>query len=84
MQNLQAQVEKLKKDSQKEMETNERLTELQLRISEEIKIIKKLYDSEKEKYLNLEPCFLKISKLVEQNEKEYAIVSTVSVYTNSL
>ena len=77
LQNLQAQVEKLKKDSSKEMENNERLTSLQTRINEEIKLVKKLYESDKEKYLNLELNFVKISKLVEQSEKEFTNVSTV-------
>lgn len=79
LQNLQAQVEKLKKDSSKEMENNERLTSLQSRINEEIKLIKKLCDIDKEKYLNLEFNFAKISKLVEQSEKEFSIAATVCI-----
>lgn len=59
------------------MENNERLTSLQSRINEEIKIVKKLYDADKEKYIKLESNFVKISKLVEQNEKEFAIASSV-------
>lgn len=70
-------MEKLKKDSTKEMENNERLTALQSRISEEIKLIKKLYDADKGKYLTLESNFVKVSKLVEQNEKEFNNVQTV-------
>ncbi|XP_016844861.1 coiled-coil domain-containing protein 40-like isoform X2 [Nasonia vitripennis] len=76
LQNLQAQVEKLKKDSYKEMENNERLTSLQSRINEEIKLIKKISDNEKEKYLNLESNLVKISRLVEQSEREFTIAVT--------
>lgn len=60
------------------MENNERLTGLQTRINDEIKLIKKLYDGDKEKYLSLETNFVKVSKLVEQNEREYTGVMAVS------
>ncbi|XP_058799375.1 coiled-coil domain-containing protein 40 [Phymastichus coffea] len=76
LQNLQAQVDKLKKDSSKEMESNERLTALQSRIGEEIKTVKKLYDADKDKYMHLELNFVKVSKLVEQSEKEFNVVQT--------
>ncbi|CAB0035150.1 unnamed protein product [Trichogramma brassicae] len=72
LQNLQAQVENLKKNSNKEMENNERLTALQTRIKDEINLVKKLYDTDKEKYSSLEKNFNKISKLIDQNERELA------------
>lgn len=79
MLNLQSQIDKLKKDSDKEMENNERLTSLQSRINDEIKFIRKSFNTDKEKYINLESDYIKFSKLVEQNEKEFLFVTTVSI-----
>ena len=73
------QVEKVKKDSFKEMENNEHVTSLQLRTNDEIKLIKKFYDADKEKFLNMESNFIKISKLMQQNEKEYNTLSAVCI-----
>ena len=66
------------------MENNERLTALQTRINEEIKILKKLYDTDKEKYLNLELNFANVTKLLEQNEKEFFIASAVCMLINNI
>ncbi|KAJ8683178.1 hypothetical protein QAD02_018970 [Eretmocerus hayati] len=75
LQNLQTQVEKLKKDSTSEMENNERLTALQTRINAEIKLTKRLYDEDYGKYSNLELNVAKISKLMEQSQLQFDIAN---------
>ncbi|XP_014210588.1 coiled-coil domain-containing protein 40, partial [Copidosoma floridanum] len=70
LERLETQITRIKKDSDKEMENNERLTSLQSRISEEILSIKKSNESDRDKYFNLEMNFVKVSKLLEQSDKE--------------
>ncbi|XP_011497396.1 PREDICTED: coiled-coil domain-containing protein 40 isoform X2 [Ceratosolen solmsi marchali] len=76
LQSLQTQTEKIKKDSMKEMENNEYLTSLQLKMNDEMKSIKISHGLDKEKFLNLESDFVKTSKYMNQNEKECALVTT--------
>jgi hypothetical protein len=61
------------------MENNEYLTSLQLKINNDIEIIKKSYNIDKEKFCNLESNFVKISKFMKQNEKEYDLVTAVCI-----
>ncbi|XP_046470092.1 coiled-coil domain-containing protein 40 isoform X1 [Neodiprion pinetum] len=68
---LQTGIDKLKKEANKEMENNERLTSVQSRIEEEIQINSKTNAIEKEKITHLESQFTKIAKLVEQNNAEF-------------
>ncbi|XP_033214264.1 coiled-coil domain-containing protein 40 isoform X2 [Belonocnema kinseyi] len=69
-QNLQTQIDKMKKDSNNEMENNEKLTSIHLRIEEDMKCIMKVISGERNKIANLEFQFAKIKRLVEQGHKE--------------
>lgn len=60
------------------MENNERLTNLQNRIGDEMKILSRSRESENERFLNLESSLIKFSKLIDQSEKEYSDITGVS------
>lgn len=75
---MELQIEKLKKESAKEMENNERLTNLQNRIGDDIKNLNRSRASENERFLNLESNLIKFSKLIDQSEKEYSDITGVS------
>lgn len=53
------------------MEKNEQLTSIQLRIKDDLKCIMKVISGERNKIDNLEFQFVKITRLVEQSQKEY-------------
>ena len=76
-QNLQTQVDKLKKDSNKEMENNEQLMSIQLRTEDDMRSVMKLISTARIKIENLESQFVKMTRLVEQSQKEYQIFSSV-------
>ncbi|XP_015595584.1 coiled-coil domain-containing protein 40 [Cephus cinctus] len=69
---LQAQIEKLKKDTGKEMENNERLTLLQSRVEEDVQHLVKTISIEKDKLNNLESQLIRTTRLVEQSQAELA------------
>lgn len=79
LQNLQSQIEKIKKESIKEMENNEHLTSLHSRINDEIKYVTKLKNLDNEKFINLESNIYKYSKLIEHSEQELLNVSSVCI-----
>lgn len=76
---LQSGIDKLKKETAKEMENNERLTSVQSRLEEEIQMNGRINGAEKEKISNLESQFSKISKLVDQNNAEFNEIQAVSL-----
>ncbi|XP_012273583.1 coiled-coil domain-containing protein 40 [Orussus abietinus] len=68
---LQTQIEKVKKDTTKEMENNENLTGVQMRIEDDIHTTTRNIDGIKDKIINLESNMAKTAKLIEYAQNDY-------------
>lgn len=74
---LQAEIDKLKKETQKETENNENLTSLHMRIESNIEITTKLMEIENDKLNNLQSELVKLTKFNEQEQHEYNLIQNV-------
>lgn len=74
---LQAEIDKLKKETQKETENNESLTLLHMRIENNIQATTRLMEVENDKLNNLQSELVKLAKFSEQEQYEYDLVQNV-------
>ncbi|XP_012268541.2 coiled-coil domain-containing protein 40 [Athalia rosae] len=81
---LQSGIDKLKKETNKEMETNERLTAVQSRLEDEIQMNLRMNAAEREKITHLESQLSKIVKLIEQNNAEFNDVQSDYQYYENI
>ncbi|XP_015108461.2 coiled-coil domain-containing protein 40 [Diachasma alloeum] len=72
---LQVRIEKTKKDTAREMETNEKLTGLQTRLEEDIRCNQSAMGMEKDKADVLEYKTLDVAKMLEKTEADYDAAS---------
>lgn len=77
MNTLHTEIEKLKKDTQKETENNENLTSLHVRIEDNIQINSKLMAMGNDKLNYLQSELVKIAKFSEHEQHEYDLVHNV-------
>lgn len=77
---LRFQIDKLKKDTSKEMENNERLTSVQTRLEDDIDHTQGAIVKEKEKLGNLENEIIKVSSHSEQTQNEFDTACYVSAF----
>ena len=68
---LRSQIEKIKKDTNKEMENNESLTAIQSRLEDDVKYTLGIIANEKMKIEDLENQIIKVSRLSEQTQNEF-------------
>lgn len=74
---LSIEIQKVRKDTEKEMEINEHLTSLSFRIENNIKITSRTVAMYNEKVLNSELQLVNLTKINEQTQQDYNIVFTV-------
>lgn len=74
---MHTEIEKLKKETQKEAENNENLTSLRLRIRDNIQINSKLMEVENDKLDNLQSELVKMAKFSEHEQHEFDLINNV-------
>lgn len=74
---LHTEIEKLKKETHKEVENNENLTSLHVRIENNIQIISKLMEVENDKLNNLQSELVKMAKFSEHEQHEFDLINNV-------
>ncbi|CAK9822119.1 Coiled-coil domain-containing protein 40 [Anthophora retusa] len=79
---LLLEIQKIKKETEKEMEINEHLTSLSFRIEDSIKITSRIISAFNEKIANTELELLNFTKINEQTQHNYNII--LSKYQNCL
>ncbi|KAL6264767.1 hypothetical protein P5V15_004865 [Pogonomyrmex californicus] len=72
---LHTEIEKLKKETQKEAENNENLTSLHTRIEDNIQISTKLMEMGNDKLNHFESELVKIAKFSEQEQREFDLIN---------
>ncbi|KAL6427867.1 hypothetical protein ACFW04_008362 [Cataglyphis niger] len=72
---LHTEIEKLKKETQKEAENNENLTSWHVRIVDNIQTTSKLMEMENDKLNNLQAELVKIAKFSEHEEHEFDLIN---------
>ncbi|XP_076637088.1 coiled-coil domain-containing protein 40-like isoform X3 [Colletes latitarsis] len=71
---LLMEIQKIKRETEKEMEINEHLTSLSFRIKNNIKIVSNVISTYNEKVANIELQLLKLTKVDEQTQCVYNII----------
>lgn len=74
---LHTEIEKLKKETRTEIENNENLTSLHVRIENNIQIISKLMEVENDKLNNLQSELVKMAKFSEHEQHEFDLINNV-------
>lgn len=76
---LQTRIEKVKKDTQKEMENNEKLTELKARLEEEVKCADAGYEMQKDKAEGMQFKIDKLAKEIDYYDSQLESCSYVNI-----
>lgn len=77
---MDSQIEKLKKDTSKEMENNERLTSVQTRLENDVSSNLAAILDEKNRIDDVEIELMNMSKLLEQSQNELDTASWVIIH----